>query len=120
VGQFLLPFLLPDDSQQHLIARASKIREYEVDVAFRITLDNYRTMRVRLQLLAPFRQSKLLLPLPATISTISELKKHIRQSLSTVRDTAPSTKDILLEIDGFELLAGSLVRDVVEEKDVIT
>ena len=77
-------------------------------------------MRVRLQLLAPFRESKLLLPLPTTISTISELKKHVRQSLSTVRDTAPSTRDILLEIDGFELLAGSLVRDVIEEKDVIT
>ena len=77
-------------------------------------------MRVRLQLLAPFKESKLLLPLPATIATISDLKKHVRQSLSTVRDTAPSTKDILLEIDGFELLAGSLVCDVVEEKDVIT
>jgi hypothetical protein len=121
VGQFLLPFLISGSPHlPQLITRASKIREYEVDVAFCITSDDYRTMRVRLQLLAPFRESKLLLPLPATISTISELKKHIRQSLSTVRDTAPSTKDILLEIDGFELLAGSLVRDVVEEKDVIT
>jgi len=77
-------------------------------------------MRVRLQLLAPFKESKLLLPLPTTTSTISDLKKHVRQSLSTVRDTAPSTRDILLEIDGFELLAGSLVSELVEERDIIT
>jgi hypothetical protein len=77
-------------------------------------------MRIRLQLLSPFKEGKLLLPLPDTIPTITELKRHIRQSLSTVRDIAQSTKDVLLEIDGFELLPGSLVKDVVEEKDVIT
>ena len=77
-------------------------------------------MRVRLQLLSPFKEAKLLLPLPDTIRTVTELKKHVRQSLSAVREIAPSNKDILLEIDGFELLPGSLVKGVVEDKDVIT
>jgi hypothetical protein len=77
-------------------------------------------MRIRLQLLPPFKEGKLLLPLPDTVTTVTELKKHVRQSLSTVRDIVQSTKDILLEIDGFELLPGSLVKDVVVEKDVIT
>jgi hypothetical protein len=72
------------------------------------------------QLLPPFNEAKLLLPIPETVQTVSELKKHVRQSLSSVRDIAPSIKDLLLEIDGFELLAGSLVRIVVEDKDIIT
>jgi hypothetical protein len=77
-------------------------------------------MRIRVQLLAPFADAKLLLPLPDSVQTITDVKKFARQSLSSLRELAQSSKDLLLEIDGFELLPGSLVKDVVEDKDVVT
>lgn len=76
-------------------------------------------MRVRLQLLAPFEESKVLLPLSPNISTVSELKKHVRSSLTSVLSLSTSPKDLLLEVDGFELLAGSSV-GVIEGSDVVT
>lgn len=76
-------------------------------------------MRVRLQLLAPFEESKALVLLPSDVQTIHELKRHLRQSLSTVLALTSSPKDLLLEIDGFELLPGSST-DIIEPSDVVT
>lgn len=77
-------------------------------------------MRIRIQLLPPFAETKLLLPLPDSVRTITDAKRFARQSLSSLQEIAASSKDLLLEIDGFELLAGSLVKDVIEDKDVVT
>lgn len=77
-------------------------------------------MRIRVHLLAPFADIKLLLPVPDTVQTVSDVKRYARQSLSSLRELAQSSKDLLLEIDGFELLPGSLLKDVVEDKDVVT
>jgi hypothetical protein len=76
-------------------------------------------MRIRLQLLAPFEESKALVLLPEDVRTIQGIKRHIRQSLSTVLALTNSPKDLLLEIDGFELLPGSSV-DIIESSDVVT
>lgn len=76
-------------------------------------------MRIRLQLLPPFEESKALVLLPLNVRIITDLKRHIRHSLSSVLALTSSPKDLLLEIDGFELLAGSSV-EVIEANDVVT
>lgn len=76
-------------------------------------------MRVRLQLLAPFDGSKVLVSLPSEARTVSDLKKHIRTSLSSVLALSSSSRDLLLEVDGFELLAGSSL-DIIESGDIVT
>lgn len=75
-------------------------------------------MRVRLSLLEPLPSSKVLLPVPNTISTIHDLKKHILKSLSTVATHAGKARDLALEIDGFELLGGSGI-DILQDGDVV-
>lgn len=76
-------------------------------------------MRIRLQLLPPFEESKALVLLPLDVQTILGLRRHLRHSLSTVLALTTSPKDLLLEIDGFELLPGSSI-DVIEPADVVT
>ena len=76
-------------------------------------------MRIRLQLLAPFEESKALVLLPEDVRTIHELKRHVRHSLSTVLSLTSTPKDLLLEIDGFELLPGSSI-NVIESSDIVT
>lgn len=80
---------------------------------------HHLVMRVRLHLVAPFDDSKVLVSLPKDAQTISDIKKHVRQSLSNVLALTTSPKDLLLEVDGFELLAGSAV-DIIESTDVVT
>lgn len=87
--------------------------------AIPLTLYHSLTMRIKVALLAPFTTSKILLPVSETIQTISHLKKHIHSSLSAVSKHATSWREIKLEIDGFELLAGSQV-DIIEDGDVVS
>lgn len=75
-------------------------------------------MRVRLSLLPPFRESKILLPLPLEVTTISELRRHLVRSLAVVSSVVDHAREVVLEIEGFELLGGSAV-GVIEEKDVV-
>ncbi|EIW68592.1 hypothetical protein TREMEDRAFT_63059 [Tremella mesenterica DSM 1558] len=76
--------------------------------------------RLKLSLLPPLvsQTQNLLLPIPQDIETISQLRKHIFRSLSTVRDGVQSSKEIRLEIEGFELLPGSEV-DIIQDGDVV-
>ena len=76
-------------------------------------------MRIKVSLSAPFNPSKVLLPVPQDIQTISQLKKHVRQSLSTVSACSTDWRELKLEVDGFELLGGSQL-DVLEDGDVVT
>ncbi|WRT65184.1 uncharacterized protein IL334_002127 [Kwoniella shivajii] len=76
-------------------------------------------MRVKLTLLPPFQNTKIILPIAETVKTIHDLKKHILQSLSLVSQHASKAKELVLEIDGFELLAGSEV-GVIEGGDIVT
>jgi hypothetical protein len=76
-------------------------------------------MRVRLQLLPPFATSKVLLPIPGSVKTISDLRKHIVRSLSTVSSVVEYARELVLEIEGFELLPGSDL-GVIEAGDVIS
>ncbi|KAK4685082.1 hypothetical protein P7C73_g5071, partial [Tremellales sp. Uapishka_1] len=76
-------------------------------------------MRLRVSLQSPFPPQKLLLPLPATLSTVAALKSHLISSLSNLSHLKKG-KELVLEIDGFELLSGSLVGEVIREGDVIT
>jgi hypothetical protein len=76
-------------------------------------------MRIKLALSAPFNPSKVLLPVPEDVKTISQLKKHVRQSLFTVSACSTTWRELKLEVDGFELLGGSQL-DVLEEGDVVT
>jgi hypothetical protein len=75
-------------------------------------------MRLRISLLAPFTSAKVLLAIPSDINTISQLKRHLFRSLASVAAVTTASKDIRLEVDGFELLAGSGL-DVLEEGDVV-
>lgn len=74
--------------------------------------------RVRLSLLAPFEPAKILFPMPADISRISHLKRHLVRSLSSIASVTTSAKELRLEIDGFELLSGAAI-DVIREDDVV-
>ena len=76
-------------------------------------------MRVRLALLPPLTPLKILLPLPKSVKTISHLKKHLLESLSSVAQHVESWRGLKLEIEGFEVLGGSGI-DVIEEGDVVT
>lgn len=76
-------------------------------------------MRIKVALLAPFTSSKILLPVSESISTISHLKKHIHSSLSAVSSQTESWREIKLEIDGFELLAGSQV-NIIQDSDIVS
>ncbi|WWC87327.1 uncharacterized protein L201_002216 [Kwoniella dendrophila CBS 6074] len=76
-------------------------------------------MRIKLALLLPFTSSKFILPVPKTVKTINDLKKHILKSLSAVSQHASKARELVLEIDGFELLTGSAV-DVIENEDVVS
>lgn len=77
-----------------------------------------RKMRLKLSLLAPFPSIKVLLPVPEHVKTVIHLKRHIRQSLSVVHELTGSSRDVVLEIEGFELLGGSEM-DVIENGDVV-
>ncbi|RXK42104.1 hypothetical protein M231_00461 [Tremella mesenterica] len=76
--------------------------------------------RLKLSLLPPLvsQTQNLLLPIPQDIETISQLRKHIFRSLSTVRDGVQSSKEIRLDIEGFELLPGSEI-DIIQDGDVV-
>ncbi|WVQ68815.1 uncharacterized protein L199_007024 [Kwoniella botswanensis] len=76
-------------------------------------------MRVKLTLLPPFASAKLILPVPEGCKTIHDLKKHILESISVISQHASKAKELVLEIDGFELLAGSQV-GVIESGDVVS
>lgn len=76
-------------------------------------------MRVKLSLLPPFPASKLLVPVPPEVKTIKHLKRHLVKSLSTIASAAQHGRDLLLKVDGFELLSGSGV-DMLEAGDVIS
>ncbi len=76
-------------------------------------------MRVRISFLSPFNPTKVLLPVPSSVETISQLKKHLFRSLSSVAQRAEIWRDLRLEIDGFELIGGSEV-SIIEEGDVIS
>jgi len=77
------------------------------------------TMRVRISLLPPFSPTKVLLPVPDTTKTISQLKKHLYRSLSSIAQHAEGWIELRLEIEGFELLAGNEI-NVIEEGDVVS
>lgn len=89
-----------------------------VDSALQKSLFHSIQMRLKLSLIAPFPTSKVLLPVPADVSTVVQLKRHIRKSLSTVDGLTSSSRELVLEIDGFELLSGSEV-GVIEPGDVV-
>ena len=76
-------------------------------------------MRVRISLLPPFGPTKVLLPLLASVQTVSHLKKHLFKSISTFSQHANGWRELRLEIEGFELLAGSELT-ILEEGDVIS
>ncbi|WVF70213.1 hypothetical protein IAT40_005002 [Kwoniella sp. CBS 6097] len=76
-------------------------------------------MRIRIALLPPFAPNKIILPVPEDVKTISALKKYIVHSLAAVAEHATKGKDIVLEIDGFELLGGSGL-DVIEGGDIVS
>ncbi|OCF37736.1 hypothetical protein I316_00863 [Kwoniella heveanensis BCC8398] len=76
-------------------------------------------MRIKIALLPPFAPNKVILPVPQEVDTISTLRKYIVKSLAVVAEHATKGRDIVLEIDGFELLGGSRV-DVIEGVDVVS
>ena len=76
-------------------------------------------MRVRISLLAPFGPSKVLVPIPNDVQTISQLKKHLFRSLSSIAQHADGWRQLRLEIEGFALLGGSEL-SVLEEGDVVS
>lgn len=76
-------------------------------------------MRVRLSLLPPFAPAKLLVPVPADIQTVKHLKRYLAKSLSAVSTVTHHGTELLLEVDGFELLSGSPL-DVLDDKDIVT
>ncbi|KAK8846621.1 hypothetical protein IAR55_005707 [Kwoniella newhampshirensis] len=77
-------------------------------------------MRIKITLLPPFQPQKFLLPVASEeIRTVTHLKKHLIKSISAVAHHAKSAKELVLEIDGFELLGGSQV-DIVEATDVVS
>ena len=76
------------------------------------------TNRLRLELLPPFESHKFLLPLPPNVQTISSLKRWLVESLNSVSALAQNGKDIVLEVDGFELL-GACDVDIIREGDVV-
>ena len=69
-------------------------------------------------LLPPFLPAKILLPVPENVETISELKKLIHRSLSSVSNVVDSSRELKLSLDGFELLGGSGV-DLIQLEDVV-
>ncbi|ORY21466.1 hypothetical protein BCR39DRAFT_553546 [Naematelia encephala] len=75
--------------------------------------------RVRIALSAPFTPSKYLLPLPEPVKTISDLKRHLVKSLSTVAHLVKNGRELVLEVDGFELLGGSEVA-ILREDDIVS
>ena len=76
-------------------------------------------MRVKITLLSPFAPSKFLLLVPDSVQTISQLKKHLRTSLSSISERTSAWREIKLEVDGFELLGGSQI-GLVESGDVVS
>lgn len=52
------------------------------------------------------------------MTTISELRRHLVRSLAVVSSVVDHAREVVLEIEGFELLGGSAV-GVIEEKDVV-
>lgn len=75
-------------------------------------------MRIKLSLLPPFPPSRILFPVPSDIKTITHLKKYLIKSLSSVAQHASSSQELLLEIEGFQLLSGSDL-NIIEPTDVV-
>lgn len=69
-------------------------------------------------MLAPFSEARILLPLPAAVTRVSELKRYLVSSLHSVSGVTQSSKDLRLEVDGFELLSSSEV-DILRDSDVV-
>lgn len=78
----------------------------------------YQSTRIRIALLPPFQPAKYVLALPDELHTIKDLKRYLVQSLSAVQAVVNHGRELCLEIDGFELLAGSWI-GVLREDDVI-
>jgi hypothetical protein len=76
------------------------------------------SLRLRLVLLPPFEERKYLLPLPGDIKTITSIKRWLVKSLNSISCLAKSSKDIILEVEGFELL-GACDVDIIREGDVV-
>lgn len=76
-------------------------------------------MRIKLSLESPFPCQKILIQIPETIKTVSNLKKHISKSISTVPTIVKTWKEIKLEIEGYEILGGSEI-DIISADDVVS
>lgn len=75
-------------------------------------------MRIKLSFLPPFPSSRILLLVPNDVKTITHLKKYLIKSLSSVAQHASSSHELLLEIEGFQLLSGSDL-NIIEPTDVV-
>ncbi|KAI9193130.1 uncharacterized protein BJ171DRAFT_303391 [Polychytrium aggregatum] len=73
------------------------------------------TLRIRLQFEHPLAVSQCLCSVPLVLleRSVEDLASHLAQKFGI--DT-----DVALEIDGFELLSGDIVKGVVRENDLIT
>lgn len=69
-------------------------------------------MRVKVHVLAPLPERKVILAVPDGAS-VSALEAQVRASVPGLRG------DVVLEVDGFELLSGQ-VAEVLQPADVVT
>lgn len=74
------------------------------------------TLRLRIATLPPLVPLKALFLVAASSRTIGDLKAQLVHNLGQLRGVAPA--ELLLEVDGWELLDGSQV-ELVREGDVI-
>jgi len=75
-------------------------------------------MRVKIHSGAPLPEHKFLLPVTAS-ETIAQLADRVRASLVAISSASvPPAHELLLEIDGFQLLDDSTA-DVLEANDVV-
>lgn len=73
--------------------------------------------RLRILLLPPLNERKCLVPIPNTVETITDLKRHLINVVPGIYGLTNDTQDLCLEINGFEICDGPLT--ALREDDMI-
>lgn len=80
-------------------------------------MSSHRPNRLKISLLPPFTQHRYLLPIPDSLSTTSDLKRHIVQTIPAAQPFVTYTGEVIMEVEGFEVIDGPL--GLLRENDVV-
>lgn len=117
---FMLKFAFMTEAEEMIEARTFQLTSCKSSVcsASRVvhTSSHPSVMRFKISTHPPLPEAKAWCPLPTSDSdpspTVRTLKTHLVRSFPTVRAYSATVEELVLEVDGFELLDESVLADL--------